>query len=183
MDYQTKIDESTKQLQAADRSISLEKMRSEIAVTLAVQKSEMSREEIEEKIRHSLGDNARHVLIFDPDSDVGKEIAILLLKTNHVHRATDSKGALEVLRGYKVDLIIIDIDRSKMSGLDFWNTIRVQFPDLTAMAISSTLCEEDLRDFSGGDTFESLAEKPVDVVAFSAAVERAILSCSVREES
>lgn len=183
MDYQTKIEEAAKQLHASDRALNLEKMRSEIAVTLAAEKTEMSREEIEEEIRHSLGDNARHVLIFDPDSDVGKEIATLLLKTNHVHRATDSDGALEVLRAHRVDLLVIDVDSSKMSGLDFWNVVRVQFPDVTAMAISSTLSEEDLRDFSGGDTFESFAEKPVDVAAFSAAVEKAIISCSVRKES
>ncbi|MEE3234196.1 MAG: cyclic nucleotide-binding domain-containing protein [Candidatus Latescibacterota bacterium] len=183
MDYQSKIDESTLELEAAARAVNLEKMRAEIVVDLAIENSQFSREEIEEKVRHALGDNARHVLIVDPDAEVGQEIAALLLKTNHVHRATDYEGAVEVLRAHTIDLLVIDVDRSKMSGLDFWNEVRVQFPDVAAMAISSSLSEEDLIDFSGGDTFESFAEKPIDDVAFCAAIEKAMVSCSERKDS
>jgi CRP-like cAMP-binding protein len=183
MDYQSKIDESALELEVADRAVKLEKMRTEIAIDIAAEKSESSREKIEEQIRHGLGDKARHILIVDPDVEIGQEMAILLLKTNHVHRAIDCEGALEVLRTHTIDLLIIDIDRSRMSGLEFWNAVGAQFPDLSAVAISSSLLEEDLKDFPGGDTFASFVEKPIDDIAFCATVEKAFVSCSVNKES
>ena len=183
MDYQSKINESSLELEAADRAIELEKMRSEIAIDIAAEKSESSREEIEEQIRHGLGDKARHILVVDPDVEIGQEIAVLLLKTNHVHRAIDFQGALEVLRTHAIDLLIIDIDRSKMLGLEFWNEVRVKSPDLSAVAISSSLLEEDLKGFAGGDTFVSFAEKPIDDIVFCATVEKAFVSCSVHKDS
>ena len=43
-------------LEAADKAVSIEKMRSEIAIDIAVEKSQLSREEIEGLIRNSLGE-------------------------------------------------------------------------------------------------------------------------------
>ena len=182
MDYQAKIDESTLELEAADKAVSIEKMRSEIAIDIAVEKSQLSREEIEGLIRNSLGENAKQILVFGSNAEVGKEIAALLLKTNHVHRATDSKGADQVLRSHDIDLLIIDVDSSKMWGLDYWNEIRSQYLELSAMAISENLSYEDLIDFPGGDTFNSFAEKPIDAIPFSAAVEKAMVGSSTRKE-
>jgi CheY-like chemotaxis protein len=78
------------------------------------------------------------VLLVDDAPQIRKVISEGLLSAGYVVRvAFDGLDALGKLRAELPDLIISDLDMSRMSGVELLNVVRNRFPQIPVIAISA----------------------------------------------
>ena len=99
--------------------------------------------------------DAANILIVDDESDIRKIVRLLLERRGHsVCEASNGVEAIELLRTFKPDLVIMDIMMPKMSGVEAVRAIRefssVPIIFLTAKSLDS---DKEAAYLSGGDDY------------------------------
>jgi len=79
----------------------------------------------------------KHILVIDDEAPVLSLFGQLLESAGYsVALASDGQEGLRLLKQQKPDLIITDIMMPEMDGLELLMTIRKQYPEIPAIAIS-----------------------------------------------
>ena len=79
----------------------------------------------------------KHILVIDDEAPVLSLFGQLLESAGYsVALASDGREGLRLLKQQKPDLIITDIMMPEMDGLELLMTIRKQYPEIPAIAIS-----------------------------------------------
>ncbi len=107
---------------------------------------------------------SRRVLVVDDNADVAETLAMLLRFTGHeVRAAYDGPMALDTVRAFQPEVVLLDIGLPGMDGFEVARSIRreVQDPNVLLVALTGYGQEEDrLRSKEAG--FEYHLVKPVD---------------------
>jgi CheY-like chemotaxis protein len=94
-----------------------------------------------------LGQLGNRVLLVDDDSLIRKLISGCLVAGGHVVRtAIDGLDALGKLRAGLPDLIISDLNMTRMSGDEFLTVVRKRFPQIPVIVVSSMAADEMPKD-------------------------------------
>ena len=87
-----------------------------------------------------------HLMIVDDDASVRETLAMVLSKANYVtSTARDGVDALAQFRTRVPDLLLTDLEMTRISGVDFLCSVRLSFPEVAVVAMSCTSDEEHLR--------------------------------------
>jgi DNA-binding NtrC family response regulator len=79
----------------------------------------------------------RHILIVDDEPLVKSSLSELLTLSGYtVSTAANGKEALELLRGYTVDIIITDIKMPEMDGIQLLNQVKKRHPEVPVILIT-----------------------------------------------
>lgn len=103
---------------------------------------ERIKREVLEKVSHALDVLTKNILIVDDDKTLVKTYAeILEPRGYNVFRAYSGLEGIKVLNRQKIDLILLDLDMSEMSGVEFLKTIREnqEFKKIKVVVISSAI--------------------------------------------
>ncbi|MGE0790115.1 MAG: response regulator [Sandaracinaceae bacterium] len=85
----------------------------------------------------------RGVLVVEDDPDLQWRLArMLTVRGNRVVGTSSGEAALELIRQWPVDLVLIDDGLPGMSGVELARTLRDQFPDIPVVMMSSTETQE-----------------------------------------
>lgn len=79
------------------------------------------------------------VLIVD-DNDMIRETLRVILRHDHynvVGEAVDGNVAIEMVRKHKPDIILLDVEMPKVSGLEAIRTIKMLMPDVTVLIVTA----------------------------------------------
>ncbi|MFZ1615947.1 MAG: PAS domain S-box protein [Flavobacteriales bacterium] len=108
--------------------------------------------------------HAKRVLVVDDNEDAAFTMALLLRKHGHtVEVAHDGAAAVELVPGYKPEIVFMDIGMPRMNGYEACKAIR-QMPGakhITIVALSGWGQEED-RQRATAAGFDSHLVKPID---------------------
>ncbi|WP_413282612.1 two-component system response regulator [Vibrio sp. MA40-2] len=79
-----------------------------------------------------------HVLIIDDERSSIDVMSSMLESTLHVHVATNADEGFAMLKQYKIDIILLDIDLPEVSGFDVCRKIKAQpnYADIPVIFIS-----------------------------------------------
>jgi len=87
-----------------------------------------------------------HLLIVDDDASVRETLAMVLSKANYVtSTAKDGVDALAQFRTRVPDLLLTDLEMTRISGVDFLCSVRLSFPEVAVVAMSCISDEEHVR--------------------------------------
>src|SRR3989338_5966679 len=78
----------------------------------------------------------RHLLIVDDEEGLRKAFELILSDFYELSFADNAISAIELLRGEKFDLMIMDIKMPKLSGLDALRRIRKDFAKIPVIIVS-----------------------------------------------
>ena len=86
------------------------------------------------------------IVLADDHSLFRDGIASLLETAGYqvVAQANDGKEALEAVRKFQPDLVLLDIQMSGLSGLDVLELIKVDFPDIKVVMLTVSDADADL---------------------------------------
>lgn len=92
---------------------------------------------------------------------------LLELNGFDVVRAVDGKSTLEILKRVKPDLILLDINLPRMSGIDLFGKIRENqsFDSVIVLALTALAMKED-KDAIMNAGFDGYIAKPIDTREF-----------------
>ena len=77
------------------------------------------------------------ILLVEDDEAVRDMLTQLLTRSKHtVECAVDGEDAIEVLKGFKPDMMVTDIIMPKKSGTELIEEVKGNLPDLAVIAIS-----------------------------------------------
>ncbi|MCB0387036.1 MAG: response regulator, partial [Bdellovibrionales bacterium] len=92
----------------------------------------------------------RRILVVDDNLDITDSLGMVLKSMGHQFAiASDGASAIESVKSFKPDVILLDLGLPKMSGYDVAKTIRQQNPDQDILIIAVTGYQKDpdrLRD-------------------------------------
>ncbi len=95
-----------------------------------------------------------HLMIVDDDASVRETLAMVLSKANYVtSTAKDGVDALAQFRTRVPDLLLTDLEMTRISGVDFLCSVRLSFPEVAVVAMSCTSDEEHLPNGVISDAF------------------------------
>ena len=113
---------------------------------------------------------SRRILIVDDNDDAAQSLALLLSHAGHDVRAVrDARSALDSVRTFKPDAVLLDIGLPDMDGWELARKLRAQIarPDLKLIAISGYGQKADRRRSRDAGIDHHLT-KPVDYAAIAA---------------
>lgn len=114
---------------------------------------------------------AKTVLVVDDDYDDLTTMKMLLEKAGYkVKPATNGASALDLLRGNKFDLVLIDIQMPTLSGYDLLRLLREKLNHNAKMIYVSIVQKREV-DMNGIDGF---VQKPFSPATFLGEVKKAI---------
>ncbi|MFQ5510219.1 MAG: response regulator [Candidatus Krumholzibacteriia bacterium] len=112
--------------------------------------------------------NKSTVLIVE-DNPANMKLVGDLLRYNslNVVEATDGPSALDALKTVRPDLILMDINLPRMSGIDLFKKIREQrrFNSVTIVALTALAMKEDKETILNAG-FDGYISKPIDTREF-----------------
>lgn len=85
------------------------------------------------------GDPARVLVVEDELPLARLYVRALVAAGYRVDHAPDAAGALRLLRGDSVDLVVSDVCMPGMSGLDLLNEVRAKWPDIPVILVTAQL--------------------------------------------
>ena len=95
---------------------------------------------------NSLGQKQSYSILFIEDEDAIRKNYVLYLKYNfvNVYEAKDAESGYEIYKDKKPDILIVDIDLPKMSGLDLLTIIRKKDHTTKALILTAYTTKEFL---------------------------------------
>lgn len=86
----------------------------------------------------------KRILIVDDETAVRLLLAQVLARDGYViHTAENGKEALAYMEQEEYDLIITDYNMPEMDGLELTKTVRLEYPSLPILAVSSAGLSDD----------------------------------------
>ncbi|MFH0753155.1 MAG: response regulator [Candidatus Omnitrophota bacterium] len=106
---------------------------------------------------------AKKILIVDDDR-LNVTLIRFALKEQHyeVESAEDGMQGLEVVKTFKPDLIILDVQMPRMSGFEFISEYK-SFPDANGTPIIMLTANENMQDVFFGEGAKDYFVKPIDM--------------------
>jgi CheY-like chemotaxis protein len=112
------------------------------------------------------------ILVVDDNRDTAKSCAQLLRALGHeVETAFDGMAAIELVREFKPQVLLLDIGLPGMNGYDVVSTLRSEGFEQTVMVAISGYGQPEDRQRSLDAGFDHHLVKPVDQAALSAVLE------------
>jgi two-component system CheB/CheR fusion protein len=111
----------------------------------------------------------RRIVVVDDNVDAAESLALLLQHDGHeVQVAHDGHAALDAARGFRPDLVLLDIGLPGMDGYDVARRLRIdpEVPALTLVALTGFGQDEDRRRTSAAG-FDHHLTKPVEYDALA----------------
>src|SRR6267378_3701687 len=113
------------------------------------------------------------ILIIDDDKQIRELLEALLRENYDCTRARSAEEALEVLKTFKFDLVISDINMSGISGLDLVPYVLKETPETVVVMVSGQQNIESAIAAMRAGAFDYMT-KPLDIYHVEAAVRRAL---------
>jgi PAS domain S-box-containing protein len=120
-------------------------------------------------VRSPAASARRRIVVVDDNVDAAESLALLLQHDGHeVQVAHDGHAALDAARGFRPDLVLLDIGLPGMDGYDVARRLRVdpELPALTLVALTGFGQDEDRRRTSAAG-FDHHLTKPVEYDALA----------------
>ena len=104
------------------------------------------------------------IVIVDDSKDITDSFSLLLKleKFNNINTFNKPEHALDFLKENRPDLIIADLSLPKMNGLDFFEKVNEQYPDVRKILIGAYITEENLKRAINDIGIYKYIEKPWD---------------------
>ncbi len=123
----------------------------------------------------------RTLLIVDDDEGPRKSLEVVFRNLYHVIAASNGEDALELAKQHSVDVAILDIRMTGMSGIELLEKLKANDPSIEAMMLTGYETIETIRQALRFGACDYLS-KPYDVETIRAAVANAIERRSFAEE-
>ncbi|HVZ64024.1 MAG TPA: response regulator [Lacunisphaera sp.] len=126
--------------------------------------------------------NSLRILVVEDHTDCSQTLCSLLERRgHHVTRALTAREAMEVAKGKRFDLAIMDIGLPDDNGWNLFVKLKRQMPGLPAIALTGYGLENDHKR-SAIVGFAAHLTKPIEMRALDAAIER-LFPARKKEES
>jgi YesN/AraC family two-component response regulator len=114
----------------------------------------------------------RTVLIVDDEATIRTYLQLVLRREGfETVEATNGVEALEVMRRFKVDILISDVQMPKMDGIGLANAVRAEFPDTPLILISGYADTEQIRNMK-----VIFLQKPLRLPALWSSIEQVTMT-------
>ena len=169
-DYQLEKSRYEARLTVLERHLEEQRLRAEAALEIAVERGEMSRDELSMYIDAQVKTLIPRVLIVDDEADF-RRLVKEALPAFIVVEAGDGKEALERVQEEELDLVITDIRMPNMDGFGLLDNLRSQYPQLPVLAVSGYLETDEARERD----FDGFIDKPISLQQLRGLVEKIVV--------
>ena len=107
------------------------------------------------------------LVVEDNPTNMKLVVDLLELKDFNVLQAEDGTTALQILEGHTPELILLDINLPKMSGIDVFKKIREnqRFDSVVILALTALVMTQD-QELIANTGFDGYIAKPIDTRKF-----------------
>ncbi|MDD5328363.1 MAG: response regulator [Sulfuricella sp.] len=118
-------------------------------------------------------EQSKSILLVEDDYANRKLVRVILGKHYRIEEAASAEQALELLRNWKPDLLLLDIRLGNGSGLDVIRAVREnpEFDAIPVVAITAQAMKNDEGRFLAAG-FDGYVSKPIDTRLLPEVVER-----------
>ena len=125
-------------------------------------------------LRYNSG-KSESILVVEDDPDIATVMAeVLTLAGYRVRVANTGSEGLRIALGERPDLIVLDVILPDMGGSDFVTTYRELTPPEQRAAVVFTTAHADAARIASNSGADGLLEKPFDIDALVACVQRTL---------
>jgi CheY-like chemotaxis protein len=157
-DYQMEKTKFETRVQAIEKALKEQQMRTQLAMGLAAERSDQTTDEIAMHIEEHMRDLVTQILVVD-DEEEFRKLATEALPSHRVIEAASGKEALALVREQKIDLVITDIRMPEMDGFALLERLRASYPKLPVLAVSGYLEASEVHGYE----FDGFIDKPVSL--------------------
>jgi two-component system CheB/CheR fusion protein len=118
----------------------------------------------------------RRILVVDDVVDTAESLAELLGLWGHeVHQVHDGLSAIEAVREFRPEVVLLDIGMPGMDGFEVARYLRIEYPNQPMMMVALTgYAQESDRQEAQIAGFDAHLSKPVDLEALRALLDRPV---------